>query len=86
MLALMGLDPAIPIECLLTVTESFVSSMRVKMAGTSQTSPAMTGLESQSLRRLVIKTESPAEEQGFGLNSAAVAIPYSLSDLAPLAN
>ena len=45
-----GLDPAISIGCLLTGVAFFVNSMRVRMAGTS---PAMTGLESRSFRRLL---------------------------------
>ena len=45
-----GLDPVISIECLLTGITSFVSFVRVAVAGTS---PAMTALESQSFRRSV---------------------------------
>jgi hypothetical protein len=45
-----GLDPVIFIGWLLTGIASFVNSVRVEMAATS---PATTGLESQSIRRLV---------------------------------
>ena len=40
------------IGCLLTEIAPFASSVRVVMAGTS---PAMTGLESRSFRRLVLR-------------------------------
>ena len=68
MAGLAWLGPAISIECLLTGIASFAISMRVEMAGTSR---AMTGLESQSFRRLALRVLRETGLLAVGLGGLA---------------